>query len=99
MHGPPPTGDFPASIFSTSLLSGAFAPYWGLYLKSLEFSAFQIGVLMSLLQVARIFGPNLWGWLADHTGRRVAVVQLAALLSLLSYLESLPARALSGCSW
>lgn len=65
---------------------GAFAPYWSLYLKSLEFSAFQIGVLMSLLQVARIFGPNLWGWLADHTGRRVAVVQLAALLSLLSYL-------------
>jgi MFS transporter, PPP family, 3-phenylpropionic acid transporter len=65
---------------------GAFAPYWSLYLKSLEFSAFQIGVLMSLLQVARIFAPNLWGWLADHTGRRVAVVQLAALLSLLFYL-------------
>ncbi len=65
---------------------GAFAPYWSLYLKSLEFSAFQIGVLMSLLQVARIFAPNLWGWLADHTGRRVAVVQLAALLSLVSYL-------------
>ncbi len=65
---------------------GAFSPYWSLYLKSLEFSAFQIGVLMSLLQVARIFAPNLWGWLADHTGKRVAVVQLAALLSLLCYL-------------
>lgn len=65
---------------------GAFSPYWSLYLKSLEFSAFQIGVLMSLLQVARIFAPNLWGWLADHTGKRVAVVQLAALLSLVSYL-------------
>ncbi len=65
---------------------GAFSPYWSLYLKELEFSAFQIGVLMSLLQVARIFAPNAWGWLADHTGRRVAVVQLAALLSLISYL-------------
>lgn len=65
---------------------GAFAPFWSLYLKSLEFSAFQIGVLMSLLQVARIFAPNLWGWLADHTGHRAAVVQLAALLSLLFYL-------------
>jgi len=64
---------------------GAFTPYWGLYLKSLEFNAFQIGMLMSLLQVARIFAPNLWGWLADHTGKRVAVVQLAALLSLISY--------------
>lgn len=65
---------------------GAFTPYWGLYLKSLEFSAFQIGVLMSLLQVARIFAPNLWGWLADHTGKRAVVVQLAAALSLLFYL-------------
>jgi len=65
---------------------GAFTPFWGLYLKSLEFSAFQIGMLMSLLQVARIFAPNLWGWLADHTGKRVKVVQLAALLSLTSYI-------------
>lgn len=65
---------------------GAFAPYWSLYLKSLEFSAFQIGVLMSLLQVARIFAPNLWGWLADRSGRRVRVVQLAAGLSLACYL-------------
>ncbi|MCX7627505.1 MAG: MFS transporter [Methylophilaceae bacterium] len=65
---------------------GAFVPYWGLYLKSLEFNAFQIGVLMSLLQVARIFAPNLWGWLADHTGKSVRLVQVAAALSLLSYL-------------
>jgi len=65
---------------------GAFTPFWSLYLQSLEFNAFQIGVLMSLLQVSRIFAPNLWGWLADHTGKRAAVVQLAALLSLLFYL-------------
>jgi PPP family 3-phenylpropionic acid transporter len=65
---------------------GAFAPYWSLYLKSLAFNAFQIGVLMSLLQVTRIFAPNLWGWLADHTGRRVHIVQWAAALSLLCYL-------------
>lgn len=65
---------------------GAFAPYWSLYLKSLEFSAFQIGVLMSLLQVARIFAPNLWGWMADHRGHGVKLVQLAAAMSLLTYL-------------
>ncbi len=65
---------------------GVFAPYWSLYLKSLEFSAFQIGVLMSLLQVARIFAPNLWGWLADKTGRGVHLVQVAAGFSLLTYL-------------
>lgn len=65
---------------------GAFAPYWSLYLKSLDFTAFQIGVLMSLFQGARIIAPNLWGWLADHTGLRVRIIRIAALASLFCYL-------------
>ncbi len=65
---------------------GAFAPYWSLYLQSLAFSAFQIAVLMSLFQIARIFSPGLWGWLADHYGRRVTIIQWLAGLSLFSYL-------------
>ena len=40
---------------------GAMSPFWGLYLQSLAFNAFQIGVLMSLLQVMRMFAPNIWG--------------------------------------
>ena len=64
---------------------GAMAPFWGLYLKSLEFNAFQIGVLMSLLQVMRIFAPNIWSWVADRHGKRVLIVQIAALASMLSY--------------
>jgi PPP family 3-phenylpropionic acid transporter len=64
---------------------GAMAPFWGLYLRSLEFNAFQIGVLMSLLQVMRIFAPNIWGHIADHTGKRVAIVQLAALVCLVAF--------------
>ena len=64
---------------------GAMAPFWGLYLHSLAFNAFQIGVLMSLLQVMRIFAPNIWGHIADHTGRRVAIVQLAALVCLVAF--------------
>lgn len=65
---------------------GALTPYWSLYLKSLAFSSFQIGVLMSLLQVARLLAPNLWGWLADHTGRSARIVQMASGMSLLMYL-------------
>jgi len=64
---------------------GAMAPFWGLYLHSLEFNAFQIGVLMSLLQVMRIFAPTIWGHIADHTGKRVAIVQLAALVCLIAF--------------
>jgi PPP family 3-phenylpropionic acid transporter len=64
---------------------GVMSPYWGLYLKSLQFSALQIGVLMSLLAVMRIFAPNVWGWMADRTGRRVQIVQVAAVASLVAY--------------
>jgi PPP family 3-phenylpropionic acid transporter len=65
---------------------GAMAPYWGLYLHSLAFNAWQIGVLMSLLQVMRIFAPNIWGHIADRSGRRVGIVRLAAVVCLISFL-------------
>jgi PPP family 3-phenylpropionic acid transporter len=65
---------------------GMFAPYWSLYLQSIHFSAIEISILMSMQPVMRMVAPNLWGWLADHTGKRLLVVQLAALLSALCYL-------------
>ncbi len=65
--------------------NGAFMPYFGLYLQSLKFSAWDIGLLMSLMQVMRLFGPSVWGWLADRGHRRVAIVRLAGLVSLLGF--------------
>lgn len=60
-------------------------PYWGLYLKSEQFSAADIGILMSLFQISRIFAPNFWGWLADHTGKRAQWIQLTAFLGLCGF--------------
>ena len=65
---------------------GMFSPYWSLYLKSLGFDAVEIGILMSVQPIMRMLAPALWGWLADHTGRRLLVVQVAAASSALSYL-------------
>ncbi len=65
---------------------GMFAPYWSLYLQSIHFDAIQIAILMSVQPVMRMIAPNLWGWLADRTGQRLLVVQLAALGAALSYL-------------
>lgn len=65
---------------------GAISPYWGPYLKSLGFSAFDIGILMSLLAITRMFAPNVWGWMADRSGKRVAIIQFAASASFLSFL-------------
>jgi PPP family 3-phenylpropionic acid transporter len=72
--------------FAYYMFVGAFVPYWGLYLKSVNFSAVEIGILLSLFQVSRIFSPSFWGWLADHTGKRVAWIKLTALLGLLGYI-------------
>ena len=65
---------------------GMFSPYWSLYLKSIHFDAIEIGILMSIQPVMRMVATNVWGWLADHTGKRLVVVQVAASLSALFYL-------------
>lgn len=64
---------------------GAFSPYFGLYLQSLDFSAWDIGLLMSQMQLMRMFGPNLWGWLVDHFGHRVTVIRLAGAIGLAGF--------------
>jgi PPP family 3-phenylpropionic acid transporter len=64
---------------------GAFSPYFGLYLQSLSFSAWDIGLLMSQMQFMRLFGPYLWGSLADRLAHRLPIVRLAGLVSLLGF--------------
>lgn len=64
---------------------GAFSPYFGLYLQSLSFSAWDIGLLMSQMQLMRLFGPYLWSALADRLSRRLPIVRLAGVVSLLGF--------------
>jgi PPP family 3-phenylpropionic acid transporter len=65
---------------------GMFSPYWSLYLKSIHFDVVEISILMSIQPVMRMLAPGMWGWLADHTRKRLLVVQVAASLSALFYL-------------
>ncbi|MGZ8262051.1 MAG: MFS transporter [Methylotenera sp.] len=71
--------------FTYYFFVGAFVPYWGLYLQAEDFSAADIGILMSLFQISRIFAPNFWGWLADHTGKRAQWIKLTAFLGLCGF--------------
>ncbi len=64
---------------------GALIPFWGLYLRDRGFSALAIGELMAILMATKVVAPNLWGWIADHTGSRLPIVRLASLLSLLIF--------------
>ncbi len=88
MHSPPKNYHWRISGFYFFYFAfvGMFAPYWSLYLKSIHFDAMQIAIVMSVQPVMRMIAPNLWGWLADRTGQRLWVVQLAAAGSVLSYL-------------
>ena len=61
---------------------GAYSPYITLYLKSIGIGAAQIGFLYSIPQVMRIFGPTLWGHLADRTGAPVPILRLATVIAL-----------------
>ena len=58
---------------------GAFIPYWTLYLAGEGYVPAAIGQLMALMMMTRIVAPNVWAWLADHTGRRMRIVQLGSL--------------------
>lgn len=41
---------------------------------------------MSLFQISRIFAPNFWGWLADHTSRRTIWIRLNTILGVLGFI-------------
>ena len=64
---------------------GALAPYWGPYLRAEGFSAAEIGQLIAILHGTKIIAPNIWGWIADYSGRRMWVVRLGSLLAMLSF--------------
>ncbi len=65
---------------------GVFSPYLALYLVALGLSIAQIGVLMAVPQVLRIAAPPLWGWLADHGGRRAQLLRVASAGALVAAL-------------
>jgi MFS transporter, PPP family, 3-phenylpropionic acid transporter len=64
---------------------GGLAPYWGLYLDNLGFSAVQIGQLIAILHATKIVAPNVWGWIADRSGQRMPVVRLGAFVAMLGF--------------
>jgi len=64
---------------------GALVPFWCLYLKSLDFSVTEIGQLIAILMATKIVAPNIWGWIADHSGHRMRIVRIASLLAAATF--------------
>lgn len=64
---------------------GAMLPYWSVYLFSLGFDAKSIGELVAILMVTKIISPNIWGWIADHTGKRMAIVRFGSVSAIVAF--------------
>ena len=69
--------------FAYFLMLGAFAPFFGLYLKDLGFSSLEIGVLLAIVPVVRTALPTVWGWIADHYGHRRALIRFTSVAAAL----------------
>ena len=61
---------------------GVFSPYFGLYLQSLSFSAWDISVLLTQMQLMRLVGPFFWSAFVDKLGHRILVIRLTGVATL-----------------
>ncbi len=71
-------------LFYFALL-GSTAPFLALYFDHLGFNAARIGELVAIPMLMRCVAPNIWGWLGDYTGRRLAIVRFGAICTLLAF--------------
>lgn len=61
-------------------------PYLGLYLQSIGYSAWHVGLIIAVVQGTKIIAPNIWGWVCDVKKNRMRVIQLGAFLSTVLFL-------------
>lgn len=71
-------------FFYFSLL-GATAPFLALYFHHLGFPSPRIGELVAIPMLMRCVAPNLWGWLGDRSGQRLAIVRFGAVCTALGF--------------
>lgn len=66
-------------------VTGAFMPYWGPFLAEQGFTGAQIGELVAIVLATKIIAPNVWGWLADRYGVRIAMIRWGALGGVIGF--------------
>ncbi|GIX30519.1 MAG: MFS metabolite transporter [Porticoccaceae bacterium] len=66
-------------------LLGLTHPFWALFLAHRGFAPGEIGLMLAVQMGTRILSPNLWGWLADRSGKRLAVIRWGAFLGMASF--------------
>jgi MFS transporter, PPP family, 3-phenylpropionic acid transporter len=67
-------------------LLGAWLPFWPLYLIEKGLNATDIGYLAGVMMATKIVAPNIWGWLADKTGKRLTIIRSGSFVAFISFL-------------
>ena len=81
-----PLAAFGLLSFTYFAAIGLFSPYAPLWFQAMGLSTFAIGAIASLQSWTRIVAPYAWSWAGDHSGRRVELIRLAALGTVLAAL-------------
>jgi MFS transporter, PPP family, 3-phenylpropionic acid transporter len=66
-----------AFYFAFFAYTAAYVAYFPLYLSARGLGAAEIALVLALPQLARMFAPAAWGWLADRTGAQRGIVLLS----------------------
>lgn len=64
---------------------GIYVPFWPLYLHSLGYTPAQIGIALAATGLVRVAMPVGWGWIMDHSGRRMPWIGGAMLVSAMFF--------------
>ena len=65
---------------------GTYLPYWPIYLEAQGFALQEIGELMAISLLTKIFAPYIWGWLADRLQRRLILIRWSDFIAFLVFI-------------
>ena len=66
-------------------LVGALSPYFSLYLNDIGLTAQAIGTVNAVIMGTKIIAPNVWGWLCDHTGKRLKIISIGSFFAVMFF--------------
>ncbi len=74
-----------SSYFFYFALLGLISPYLSVFLDGQGFTSRQVGEILAIMTATKIVAPSLWATLADKTAKPLFIIQLGALLALVSF--------------
>jgi PPP family 3-phenylpropionic acid transporter len=88
-----------AYYFAYFAYIGVYVPYFSLWLAGLNYDARQIALVLAMPQIARIFAPAGWGWIADRTGWQRGIIIFSAFTILFGFLSLYVVRGVPGIAF